>query len=45
MALHSRMIGEQPDFYFTHFWGTGSVQSLAQAFRAALNAQASAKQT
>ncbi len=45
VALHSHMIGEQPDFYFTHFWGTGSVQSLAQAFRAALDAQASAKQT
>ncbi len=45
VALHSHMIGEQPDFYFTHFWATGSVQSLAQAFRAALDAQASAKQT
>ena len=45
VALHSHMIGEQPNFYFTHFWGTGSVQSLAQAFRAALDAQASAKQT
>ena len=45
VALHGHMIGEQPDFYFTHFWATGSVQSLAQAFRAALDAQASAKQT
>ncbi len=45
VALHSHMIGEQPDFYFTHFWATGSAQSLAQAFRAALDAQASAKQT
>jgi hypothetical protein len=45
VALHSHMIGEQPDFYFTHFWAAGSAQSLAQAFRAALDAQASAKQT
>jgi Domain of Unknown Function (DUF1259) len=45
VALHSHMIGEQPDFYFIHFWATGSAQSLAQAFRAALDAQASVKQT
>ena len=43
VALHSHMIGEQPDFYFTHFWRTGSVPELAQAFRAALDAQALAK--
>jgi Domain of Unknown Function (DUF1259) len=40
VALHTHMIGEQPDFYFTHFWSTGSVQSVAQAFRGALDAQA-----
>jgi hypothetical protein len=43
VALHSHMIGEQPDFYFTHFWRTGTVQELAQAFRAALDTQATAK--
>src|SRR5207248_3675939 len=23
VALHNHMIGEQPAFYFTHFWGKG----------------------
>jgi len=27
-------------FYFTHFWGKGSTEQLARAFRAALDAQA-----
>jgi hypothetical protein len=41
VALHNHMIGEQPNFYFTHFWGTGKAADLARAFRAALDAQAS----
>jgi hypothetical protein len=40
VALHSHMIGEQPNFYFTHFWRTGKAEDLAHAFRAALDAQA-----
>jgi len=40
VALHNHMIGEQPYFYFLHFWGTGAAVSLARAFRAGLNAQA-----
>jgi uncharacterized protein DUF1259 len=40
VALHNHMIGEQPNFYFTHFWSTGKAQDLARAFRAALDAQA-----
>src|SRR5262245_64150392 len=24
VALHNHMVGEQPAFYFTHFWGKGS---------------------
>jgi len=39
VALHNHMIGEEPSFYFTHFWGTGPVKKLAQAFRDALDAQ------
>ncbi|HET7064258.1 MAG TPA: DUF1259 domain-containing protein [Rudaea sp.] len=42
VALHSHMIGEQPDFYFTHFWSTGRSDDLARALRAALDAQAQA---
>ncbi|WP_445145441.1 DUF1259 domain-containing protein [Dyella sp. Tek66A03] len=40
VALHNHMIGESPNFYFTHFWGKGKATDLAQGFRAALDAQA-----
>jgi len=40
VALHSHMIGEQPNFYFTHFWSTGKSDDLARALRTALDAQA-----
>jgi uncharacterized protein DUF1259 len=43
VALHSHMIGERPNFYFTHFWCTGKAEDLAHAFRAALDAQAAIK--
>ncbi len=39
VALHNHMIGEQPAFYFTHFWGKGSIQELARGVKAALDAQ------
>ncbi len=39
VALHNHMIGEQPAFYFVHFWGKGSTAELARGFRAALDAQ------
>jgi len=42
VALHSHMIGEQPNFYFTHFWNTGKAEELARALRAALDAQSRA---
>lgn len=42
VALHNHMIGEQPAFYFTHFWGKGPAQELAKGVRAALDAQAQA---
>lgn len=42
VALHSHMVGEEPTLYFTHFWGKGSSGDLAQAVRAALDAQAKA---
>src|SRR5947209_9949698 len=40
VALHNHMIGEQPAFYFTHFWGKGPAEELAQGVRSALDAQA-----
>jgi hypothetical protein len=39
VALHNHMVGEQPVFYFTHFWGKGPARVLAQGFRSALDAQ------
>jgi hypothetical protein len=43
VALHSHMVGERPNFYFTHFWSAGKAQDLARAFRTALDAQAAVK--
>jgi len=40
VALHNHMIGEQPAFYFVHFWAKGPALNLAQGFRRALDAQA-----
>ena len=39
VALHNHMIGEQPAFYFLHFWGKGSTEQLAKAVKTALDAQ------
>jgi Domain of Unknown Function (DUF1259) len=42
VALHNHMVGEEPAFYFTHFWGKGKADELAGAIRAALDVQAKA---
>jgi hypothetical protein len=39
VALHNHMVGEQPAFYFTHFWGKGNVADLANGIKSALDAQ------
>jgi hypothetical protein len=39
VALHNHMIGEQPAFYFTHFWGKGKASDLANGIKTALDAQ------
>lgn len=39
VALHNHMVGEQPAFYFTHFWGKGSAAELARGVKSALDAQ------
>jgi hypothetical protein len=39
VALHNHMVGEQPAYYFTHFWGKGPAKDLAQGLRSALDAQ------
>ncbi|KQY52622.1 LppY/LpqO family protein [Lysobacter sp. Root494] len=42
VALHNHMIGEQPAFYFVHFWGKGPALELAHGFRRVLDAQQAA---
>ena len=39
VALHNHMAGEQPAFYFTHFWGKGPAAELARGVKSALDAQ------
>ena len=39
VALHNHMVGEQPAYYFTHFWGNGPAAELARGIRSALDAQ------
>ena len=42
VALHNHMNGESPAIFFTHFWGRGKAEDLANGLRSALKAQASA---
>jgi hypothetical protein len=39
VALHNHMVGEQPAFFFTHFWGKGKADDLARGLKSALDAQ------
>ena len=39
VALHNHMTGEQPAYFFTHFWGKGRAEDLARAVKSALDAQ------
>jgi hypothetical protein len=39
VALHNHMVGEQPAYYFTHYWGKGPALELARGLRSALEAQ------
>lgn len=39
VALHNHLIGDEPVFYFTHFWGKGPAPELARGFRRALQSQ------
>jgi hypothetical protein len=43
VALHNHMVGEQPAYYFTHFWGKGPARELAQGLRSALDVQKSVR--
>lgn len=40
VALHNHMVGEQPSFYFVHFWAKGPTEELATGLKLALDAQA-----
>src|SRR5262245_11682157 len=42
VALHNHMVGEQPAFFFTHFWGKGKAEDLANGVKSALDAQVEA---
>lgn len=37
VAIHHHMVGTEPAIYFLHYWGTGPVDTLAGAFKAALD--------
>jgi hypothetical protein len=39
VALHNHMIGEEPAFYFVHYWGKGPSGELARGLNGALEAQ------
>lgn len=41
VALHNHMIGDEPAFYFAHFWGKGPPPKLARILKGALDKQAS----
>jgi len=41
VSLHNHMIGEEPNFYFVHFWGKNTAESLARGIKSALDAQKS----
>lgn len=43
VALHNHMVGEQPSYYFVHFWAKGSTEDLATGLKSALDAQAASK--
>jgi hypothetical protein len=45
VALHNHMIGEQPAYYFTHFWSKGPARDLARCLRSALDAQSAVAKT
>jgi hypothetical protein len=42
VALHNHMVGEQPAFYFTHFWGKAPAAELAKGVKSALDVQKAA---
>ncbi|MDD2761821.1 MAG: DUF1259 domain-containing protein [Methylomonas sp.] len=38
-TIHNHMVGESPRIVFLHYWGEGIASDLANAFKAALDAQ------
>jgi hypothetical protein len=44
VALHNHMVGEQPAYYFTHFWAKGPAAELARGLKSVLQVQAGASQ-
>jgi hypothetical protein len=43
VAIHSHMTGEKPRILFLHYWGRGTVESLARSLKNALDVQQAVK--
>jgi hypothetical protein len=43
VSLHNHMIGEEPAFFFTHFWGKGAAATLATRLKSVIDAQKAVK--
>jgi hypothetical protein len=39
VAIHNHMTGDDPHYYFMHYWGKGKAEDLARTIRQALNKQ------
>lgn len=45
VAIHQHMTSTEPTIYFSHYWGTGPAEKLANGFKAALNELGKGKTT
>lgn len=43
VAVHNHMVHEHPHIFFLHYWGVGTAEKLAKAFKAALDKTGSSK--
>jgi hypothetical protein len=39
VAIHNHMTHEEPQYFFLHYWGTGTAVNLAKSVRSALDTQ------
>jgi hypothetical protein len=45
VAIHHHMTGTQPQVIFLHYWGKGPAQTLATAFRTAVDQTGARRKT